>query len=179
MTMQKSHTKNRTPRTDLPVPSREHETLNADSLGLDHLRSFLAVVETGSQARAAKRLRIAQTTVCRHLSRVQEHFGGNLFEAGSSGILSARGLLVEQSVRTAVAELSMTRERLEVNRPVLRIGFIRAMRPLVEKALRCHAKAQGAPAFDVRLQELTPEMRVRVWRQDTRNGEAIQDGRAE
>jgi DNA-binding transcriptional LysR family regulator len=144
------------------VSNIERITLNADSLGLDHLRSFLAVVETGSQVRAGKRLGVGQPTVCRHVERVQEHFGGRLFEAGSSGRLSTRGLLVEQSVRAAIAELSRTRDRLAVDRPVLRIGFIRAMRPLVERGLREHSTARGVPAFDVRLQELTGEAQARA-----------------
>lgn len=135
---------------------------NAESLSLDHLHSFIAVVETGSQVRAAKRLRVAQTTVMRHIERVQEHFGGGLFEAGASGPLSTRGLLVEQSVRAAMAELSRTRDRLSLDRPVLRVGFIRPMRPLVELALRSQARSSGPPPFEVRLLELTPEMQARA-----------------
>src|SRR5215475_782568 len=99
------------------MPAQDDKT-NADSLGLDHMRSFIAVVETGSQVRAAKRLRVAQTTVSRHIDRVQEHFGGGLFEAGSSGRLSTRGLIVEQAVRAAMATLSRTRDRLALDRPV-------------------------------------------------------------
>ena len=135
---------------------------NAESLGLDHLRSFIAVVETGSQGRASRRLRIAQATVSRHVDRVQEHFGGGLFEAGSSGPLSTRGLLVEQSVRAAMSELSQARDRLALDRPVLRIGFMRAVRPLVEKALRGQAGPRGKPDFDVRLLELAPEAQARA-----------------
>jgi DNA-binding transcriptional LysR family regulator len=140
----------------------EASATNAESLGLDHMRAFIAVVETGSQAAAARRLRAQQTTISRHIKRVQEHFGGGLFVAGASGPLTTRGLLVEQSLRAAMAELSRTRDRLAVDRPVLRIGFIRAMRPLVEKALRSQVKVHGIPAFDVRLLELSNEVQARA-----------------
>jgi DNA-binding transcriptional LysR family regulator len=152
----------RLPGTRCAMSTFERKGTNAESLGLDHLRSFLAVVESGSQVRAARRLRVGQPTVCRHIERVQEHFGGGLFEAGSSGRLSTRGLLVEQSVRQAMAELSRTRDRLAHDRPVLRIGFARPVGPLVQRALRAPATASGVPAFDVRLQELTSEMQARA-----------------
>jgi DNA-binding transcriptional LysR family regulator len=135
---------------------------NADELGLDHMRAFLAVIETGSQVRAAKRLRIAQTTVGRHIERVQDHFGRGLFEAGASGPLSTRGLVVEQAVRNAMTELGRARERLKTERPVLRIGFIRPVRPLVEKALRDQQRSQRGAGFDVRLSELTSEAQARA-----------------
>jgi DNA-binding transcriptional LysR family regulator len=144
------------------VSDRDNHANNAESLSLDHLRAFIAVVETGSQIRAAKRLRIGQPTVSRHIDRVQEHFGGGLFEAGASGPLSTRGLLVEQSVRAAIAELSRTRQRLAVDRPVLRIGFMRPVRPLIESALRNQARPHGVPRFDVRLLELTADMQARA-----------------
>jgi len=144
------------------MPTLERPATNADSLALDHMHSFIAVVETGSQVRAAKRLGAAPTTIGRHIDRVQEHFGGGLFEAGASGRLSTRGELVEQVVRLALAELARTRDRLAREQPVLRIGFIRVMRPLVEKALRSQAKANGVFDFDARLFELTSEKQARA-----------------
>jgi DNA-binding transcriptional LysR family regulator len=130
---------------------------NAESLGLDHLRAFIAVVETRSQVAAARQLRVAQGTISRHIERVQEHFGGGLFESGGGSRLSTRGLLVEQSVRAAMAELSRTRDRLDRHGPVLRIGYIRAVRVLVENALRSQAQVPGMPAYEVRLLELTSD----------------------
>jgi DNA-binding transcriptional LysR family regulator len=148
--------------TDHAMSELKKSLDNAESLGLDHLRAFIAVIETGSQVRAAKRLGVAQATVCRHIDRVQEHFGGGLFEAGASGKLSTRGQLVEQSARAAMVELSRTRDRLALERPVLRIAFIRPMRTVVEKALRGQGRAYGIPAFDVRLLELDSESQARA-----------------
>jgi DNA-binding transcriptional LysR family regulator len=142
------------------MSTTDNPATNAESLSLDHLRAFIAVVETGKQTRAAKRLGVTQTTISRYIKRVEEHFGGGLFETGSSDRLSARGLLLEQSLRTAMAELSRTRERLATDRPVLRIGFIRPVRSLVENALRGQAKVHGLPSFDVRLLELHPEVQA-------------------
>jgi DNA-binding transcriptional LysR family regulator len=135
---------------------------NAESLGLDHMHAFIAVVESQSQVAAARRLRVTQGTISRHIERVQEHFGGGLFEAGSSGKLSTRGLLVEQSVRAALAELVRTRERIARSAPVLRIGFIPAARPLLEQALRTLPKVRGIPSFEVRLFELATDKQARA-----------------
>jgi DNA-binding transcriptional LysR family regulator len=136
-------------------------TTNADSLGLDHMRAFIALVEKGSQVRAAESLGIAQATVWRHVTRVEDHFGGRLFEAGTSGPLSTRGLLVEQTLRSVLARLEHDRDRLAMERPVLRIGFIRAMRPLIERALREPTKKRNELPFDVRLIELQSEQQAR------------------
>jgi DNA-binding transcriptional LysR family regulator len=144
------------------MPNDLHPLTNADSLGLDHMRAFIAVVETGSQVQAAKRLRVAQTTVCRQIERVQEHFGGGLFERGASGGLSTRGALVEQALRTAMAVLSQTRDRLALEHPVLRIGFIRPVRSLLEAALYQRTKAATGEAFEVRLLELSSERQARA-----------------
>jgi len=59
-------------------------------------------------------------------------------------------------------ELLQARDPPAVARPVLRIGFVRAARPLVEKALRGHAGPQNEPDFDVRLRELAPEAQARA-----------------
>jgi len=101
-----------------------------------------------------------QSTVVRHIKRVQEHFGGGLFESGGSGPLSTRGAIVEQAFRTTMVELSRTRDRL-AERPVLRIGFIRPMRVLVQRALCERSNARGA-SFEVSLVELTTERQARA-----------------
>lgn len=139
----------------------ETKGTNADSLGLDHLHAFLAVVEAGTQVRAAKVLRLSQGTVSRRIDRLQEHFGGGLFEAGSSGPLSARGRLVEQAAHAALAELSRTKDLL-IEGPVLRVGFIHAVRPLVERALRKLVNAHRIPDFNLRLFELSTEAQERA-----------------
>jgi DNA-binding transcriptional LysR family regulator len=133
--------------TPAAMAKAENNATNAESLGLDHLRAFLAVVEKQTQVAAARQLRVTQATIARHIYRVQEHFGGWLFDGRSSGKLSTRGLLVEQSVRVVLAELARTRERMKRNGPVLRIGYIPAVRRLLETALRTLRKTHGALSF--------------------------------
>jgi DNA-binding transcriptional LysR family regulator len=61
--------------------------------------------------------------------------------------------------------LVRTRERL-AERPVLRIGFIRLARPLLEDALRQQHSERRAPRFDVRLLEMTSEAQARALGRD-------------
>lgn len=130
---------------------------NDDSLAFDHLRSLIAVVETGSQNKAAGRLGIAQSTVGQHLTRLDGYFGVPLFEPGQGARLTARGELVERDARKILSELERTRARVATRQPMVRIGFNRASRPLVERALRELVHPRKANAFDVQLFELSSE----------------------
>ena len=134
----------------------------ADSIGLDHMRAFLALVDGGSQVAAARTLRVAQGTISRHVERVQQHFGGGLFEPGAGVLLSTRGRMVEHALRAALDGLSLTRDRLLPSRPVLRIGFIRAVRLIVEEALCGQATRRKRPGFDVRLLEMTTDEQMKA-----------------
>ena len=145
----------------MPRPKLGPSLSNADAIGLEHLRAFLAVAEHESQNRAAKHLKVGQATVCRRIRNVQAHFGGGLFEAGSSGKLSPRGELVQHSVRRALTEIERAVESTR-DEPVLRIGFIRIMRPLIERALRRQGRRHNLPVFDVRLRELSSERQARA-----------------
>jgi DNA-binding transcriptional LysR family regulator len=134
---------------------------NDDSLSVDHMRAFLALVETSSQAGAARSLNVSQATIHRHVTRVDAHFNGGLFERGLAGGLSTRGQLVESTLRSAIAMIEHARDRLAVERPVLRVGFIRAIRPLIEQTLRALGVQPGDAQFDVRLAELPSEQQAR------------------
>lgn len=130
---------------------------NDDSLAFAHLRTLIAVVETGSQNKAASKLDIVQSTVGKHLSRLDAYFGAALFEPGQGARLTARGKLVEKDARKLLSELERTRARVAMNRPIVRIGFNRASRPLVERALRELVPPRETSAFDVQLFELSSE----------------------
>jgi len=137
-------------------------TTNADSLSLDHMRAFIALVESGTQAQAAQALRppMSQATVARYVQRVQEHFGGGLLETGGRARLTARGMIVMRSLETVIAELSQARGRVACDRPLLRIGFMRIMRPTVEHALRMALSKHDD--VEVRLFELHSEPAART-----------------
>lgn len=50
------------------------------------LRSFMAVIDTGSVNRAALQLGVAQPTVTRHIQSLEQELGGVLFERGARGM---------------------------------------------------------------------------------------------
>jgi DNA-binding transcriptional LysR family regulator len=136
---------------------------NADSLGLDHMRAFLTFVEEKSQVRAAKRLLVSQATLFRHVKRVEEHFGDDLFDKVTGAKLSPRGRQVQQLLRSVVADLELGRRRLS-REPVIAIAYVRMLRPFVERALRASARSKTGPRFDVRLHELPSEEQARQLR---------------
>jgi DNA-binding transcriptional LysR family regulator len=54
-------------------------------LNLVHLRSFLAVVDSGSFIEAARRLALAQSTVSQHIQRLEDCIGAPLIVRGRQG----------------------------------------------------------------------------------------------
>ncbi|MBI1619810.1 LysR family transcriptional regulator [Aquamicrobium zhengzhouense] len=72
---------------------------------LRHIRLFAFAVETGSLSKAAEAVRVSQPAASQAISRLEEHFSGDLFERRGSGVfLTERGKVV--SVRaTRIIEL--------------------------------------------------------------------------
>lgn len=137
---------------------------NADSLSLDHMRAFLTFVDEKNQTHAAKLLDVSQSTLFRHVKRVDEHFGGNLFEEVKGAKLSPRGRQVQELLRSVVADLELGRRRVHPRDPVLAIGYVRMLRPFVERALRTSVRSKAQPRFDVRLHELPSDDQARQLR---------------
>ncbi len=62
-------------------------------MNLVTLQTFLSILETGSLARAAKRLHVSQSTVTARLQKLEEEIGQSLFHRHKSGVLlTASGL---------------------------------------------------------------------------------------
>ncbi len=62
-------------------------------MNLASLQTFLAILETGSLARASERLHVGQSTVTARLQRLEQEIGQNLFHRNKSGVLlTAAGL---------------------------------------------------------------------------------------
>ena len=62
-------------------------------MNLASLQTFLAILETGSLARASERLHVGQSTVTARLQRLEQEIGQNLFHRSKSGVmLTAAGL---------------------------------------------------------------------------------------
>ncbi|WP_033067060.1 LysR family transcriptional regulator [Thalassospira australica] len=69
----------------------------------NHIKSFLAIVETGSLELAARKLRVSTTTVFRHIHALEDHTGARLFdrirghyhltEAGNDMLAPARQIM--------------------------------------------------------------------------------------
>lgn len=67
---------------------------------LRHIRLFAYAVETGSLSKAAEAVRVSQPAASQAISRLEDHFGGDLFERRGSGVfLTERGRVV--SVRAS------------------------------------------------------------------------------
>jgi DNA-binding transcriptional LysR family regulator len=99
------------------------------SVGLHHLRYFVAVAEEGNMSRAADRLLIAQPSLSAQIKYLEDQLGTALFRRHPRGVELTRAgalFLVEarRSIQAADAAVAVARmaSRSEVGR--LRIGFI-------------------------------------------------------
>ena len=62
-------------------------------MNLATLQTFLAILETGSLARASERLHVGQSTVTARLQKLEEDIGQTLFHRHKSGVsLTSSGL---------------------------------------------------------------------------------------
>jgi DNA-binding transcriptional LysR family regulator len=57
-------------------------------IDLDQVRSFVAVVETGSFHEAARKLGLAQSTVSQHIRKLEEHVGAGLIARSHAGCVA-------------------------------------------------------------------------------------------
>jgi len=92
-------------------------------LDLKQLRTFLAIVETGSVTRAAELLHIVQPAVSRQLQLLEGDVGTALFERSRRGMeLTSAGKTLVEYARRALNELD--RARAEINPSPVGIGGI-------------------------------------------------------
>jgi|SRR5712691_3043333 len=100
-------------------------------MNVQHLRYFLAMMETGSVSRAAERIGITQPTLSVALKRLENEFGVQLFAADGRGLRalpSAKRL--EQYARMAVRALSEAKRDLAKGASDrLRIGLLPSLSP--------------------------------------------------
>jgi len=77
-------------------------------ISLDQWQAFVAVVESGSYARAAERLHKSQSTVTYAVQRIQSLLGVHLFEIqGRKAVLTTTGQLLYQRGRALVDEAGL------------------------------------------------------------------------
>ena len=74
---------------------------------IQHLREFAAIAETGSFSKAARRLRIAQPPLSRHIRQLEDELGIKLFERSATGVrITREGSLLLQQARTVLDDAS-------------------------------------------------------------------------
>lgn len=81
--------------------------MNEKSSDWSHYRSFLAVVHEGSLSAAARRLRLTQPTLGRHIDALESQLGRALFARGRNGLEpteAALGLIPHVEAMNAAAE---------------------------------------------------------------------------
>jgi DNA-binding transcriptional LysR family regulator len=135
----------------------------------DDLRIFLAVLRTGSHAGAARRLRVAPTTVGRRLASLEAAAGARLFTRTPDGLvatataraLAGRAERVEAEVMDAERELTGADAR-----PT---GTVRIT---CGDGFAAHVLAPALPAFLAAHPGLTVEVRADVRALDLTRGEA-------
>ena len=121
----------------------------------DNLRIFLAIAEAGSLSKAAKRLRVTQPTVTRHLAELEALVGEAMFLRSAGGVrLTAFGdSLIEPARRMAewAAEADRVAERVETTPR----GPVRITAPP-------GLAFEFVAPFAARLKQLLPDIRLEV-----------------
>jgi DNA-binding transcriptional LysR family regulator len=129
------------------------------SIGLHHLRYFVAVAEEGNVSRAADRLHIAQPSLSAQIKYLEDHLGTQLFRRHPRGVeLTRAGALflaeARRSVQAADAAVAAARMASRTEAGRLRIGFIVGTQ--VEPTSRIlRAFRQRYPAVELDLAEYT------------------------
>jgi DNA-binding transcriptional LysR family regulator len=129
------------------------------SIGLHHLRYFVAVAEEGNVSRAADRLHIAQPSLSAQIKYLEEHLGTALLRRHPRGVELTRAgalFLVEARKSVAAADAAVAAARAAARDDVgqLRIGFIVGTQ--VESTSRIlRAFRERYPAVELELAEHT------------------------
>jgi DNA-binding transcriptional LysR family regulator len=84
-----------------------------EAMDWDHFRTFEAVARHGSLTRAAEALEISQSTVSRHLAKLEADADAQLFSRDTPVQLTERGLALLEAVRPMVDAALAARAALE------------------------------------------------------------------
>ena len=96
-------------------------------MDMTHLRSLLAVTDTGAITPAAKRLGLTQPALSRRLQHLEEHLGTERLSRGRKGVeLTEIGKLVAAEARILIARYDRLREQIQAHQGledgVIRLG---------------------------------------------------------
>ena len=146
-------------RKSTPKPTNPEYTNPRKGFTLDALRAFSKLAHHKSGQGAATPLGNQARSLRRQARSVERHFGGHLFESGTF-TLSTRGERVLVAVDRALEDFArLSAGALDDELPTLRIGYIRLMHPLVERALLALEQRDGK-RFRVEYSELTSHAQV-------------------
>src|ERR1700753_1287009 len=103
--------------------------MRADRLKMQHLRTFLAIAESGSLVRAAGKLSVTQPAVTKILAELEAEIGQALVERTRRGIvLTTSGHILlsyaTRSLRTLQEGLDSVAETQRADAPVIRSGAL-------------------------------------------------------
>jgi DNA-binding transcriptional LysR family regulator len=137
-------------------------------LDTDQLRSFLAIVDTGSFTKASERVNKTQSAVSMHIRRLEERLGCELFAKQGRGVrlsvdgeklvdFARRMLQIEASALSSIAQkglagrvrLGMPDDYTEPFLPAILTRFL-ARHPLVEVSVVCEASTMLAERVHAR-----------------------------
>ena len=97
-------------------------------MDMTHLRSLLAVTDTGAITPAAERLGLTQPALSRRPQHLEEHLGAELLSRGRKGVeLTEIGKLVAAEARILIARYDRLREQIQAHQG-LEDGVIRLRR---------------------------------------------------
>lgn len=128
---------------------------SSPDVNIDVLRSFIAVVESGSLNKTAERMRVSQSTLTRQMQALEHEVGGRLFERSHAGVaLTAAGHTLFDSMGPLLARfdaaVAEARTRARGQSASLRIGYLMSA-----------AREYLNPAL-ARVRSLHPEVKVKL-----------------
>ncbi len=135
---------------------------------LDHIRSFLIVLEEGSLHRAAARLNLSQPALSRRIQALEDHLGGRLFDRSSSGVKPTSGghALAQRMVSVLKdydARLAEVRGLVRGEDEQLRIGYLpSAAQRYLQPALNRFYRSQ--PNTVIQMVDLSPGEQIHALR---------------
>jgi DNA-binding transcriptional LysR family regulator len=135
-------------------------TLNVNHLDWNHVRSVLAVAETGSLTAAAKKTRQSQPTLGRHIKAAEDTLGMQLFVRTTSGLqLTEAGLSLLEPARD-MAKASMRLAALAAGRDARLSGTVRITASVV-------VSHYLLPAIFAELRRIEPDIDIELVPSDT------------
>lgn len=97
-------------------------------MNLTELKSFQAIIEEGNFTKAAKKLNYTQSSITKHIKKLEDEFGLKLFAEGKNNQLTPEGELLKKEARSLIIHWESVQRNLlnssENIQTVIKIGFV-------------------------------------------------------